>query len=261
MRSAIYTGEVVHRRQEPEHQFRHRLALPLIDLAEIDQVVASHPLWAAERSNVVSFRRRDFLGDPQMSLDRAVRNEVEAQAGTRPRGPISLLAHLRTWGWLFNPIAVYYCYDLTGTRVEHALVHVSNTPWKESHAYVLGEAGSHVVDKAMHVSPFFAMDHAYRITYDDPGAGLHLDIALLQDNSPIFHATQRLRRREISRAALAHVLWHHPLPTMRVSAGIHTQALRLWGKGARFHPHPRKRSKEVADARTTNRTSRSVEDA
>ena len=44
--------------------------------------------------------------------------------------------------------------------MEHAVADVTNTPWKERHAYVLGPPGVHVVDKAMHVSPFFGMDQS-----------------------------------------------------------------------------------------------------
>ena len=175
MRSAIYEGVLVHRRREPDHGFRRRIAMPLLDLAEIDEVVDQHPLWSRERTNAVSFRREDFLAGPG-TLDAAVRDLVEREVGTRPGGPIAVLAHVRTWGWLFNPIAVYYCYDPTGTRVEHAVADVTSTPWKERHAYVLGPPGVHVVDKAMHVSPFFGMDQSYRIAYDAPSAALHLSI-------------------------------------------------------------------------------------
>ena len=47
-----------------------------------------------------------------------------------------------------------------------------------------------------------------------------------------------LRRRPISRAALGRVLWRYLLLTLRVSAGIYWQALRLKLKGAAFHRHP-----------------------
>ena len=46
-----------------------------------------------------------------MPLDEAVRDLVEERTGTRPVGPIGVLTQLRTWGWLFNPITTYYCWD------------------------------------------------------------------------------------------------------------------------------------------------------
>ena len=249
MRSAIYEGVLVHRRREPAHGFRRRIAMPLLDLAEIDEVVAQHPLWSRARTNAVSIRREDFLAGPG-TLDTTVRDLVERELGTRPSGPIAMLAHVRTWGWLFNPIAAYYCYDPTGTRVEHAIADVTSTPWKERHAYVLGPPGVHLVDKAMHVSPFFGMDQSYRIAYDAPSSALRLSISVHEDDAQVFAACMRLRRRPVSRRTLGGLLWRYPLLTMRVSAAIHTHALRLWRKGATVHTHPSTLSREVTDARS-----------
>jgi DUF1365 family protein len=240
---------LVHHRRQPAHGFRRAIAMPLLDLAEIDEVVAQHPLWSRERINAVSFRRADFAPGPG-PIDATIRDLVEREVGRRPSGPIAMLAHVRTWGWLFNPIAVYYCYDPTGTRVEHAVADVTSTPWKERHAYVLGAPGVHVVDKAMHVSPFFGMDQSYRITYGPPSADLDLSIAVTEGDAQVFTAGLGLHRRPMSRAALGRLLWRHPLLTMRVSAAIHTHALRLWRKGATFHAHPSKLGGEVTDARS-----------
>jgi DUF1365 family protein len=261
VRSAIYEGVLVHRRRAPAHDFSWRIAMPLLDLAEIDQVVAQHPLWSRERTNAVSFRRGDFLGGPGTELDTAVRDLVEREVGTRPSGPIAMLAHVRTWGWLFNPIALYFCYDPSGTRVEHAIADVTNTPWKERHAYVLGAPGRHEMDKAMHVSPFFGMDQSYRIAYDAPSAALRLSISVHEGDAQVFTAAMRLRRHPVRRQTLGRVLWRYPLLTMRVSAGIHTHALRLWRKGATFHAHPSELGREVTDARPPHRAERAEEAA
>ncbi len=118
LRSAVYEGRVVHRRFNPvDHRFSYRIALVLLDLAEVDAVCRLHPLWSAERANAVTFRRTDYLGDPAVPLDVAVRDLVESGTGTRPTGPIAVLTQLRTWGWLFNPITTYYCYDPAGAEV------------------------------------------------------------------------------------------------------------------------------------------------
>jgi hypothetical protein len=107
-----------------------------------------------------------------------------------------------------------------------------------------------VVDKAMHVSPFFGMDQSYRIAYDAPSAALHLSISAHEGDAQVFAAALRLHRRPVSRRTLGRLLWRYPLLTMRVSAAIHTHALRLWRKGATFHTHPSKPGGEVTDARS-----------
>jgi hypothetical protein len=239
LRSGIYEGTVIHHRFEPlDHRFSYRITMTALDLDEIGQVVALHPLWSVSRPNAVSFRREDYLGDPSVPLDVAVRDLVGERTGRRPTGPITLLTHVRTWGWLFNPISVYYCFDGTGDEVEATVVEVTNTPWHERTSYVLDGIGSHVVDKEMHVSPFLPMDLQHRFVIGAPGDRLVLGVDDLRAGTTVFAASMVLTRRPASRAALGRVLWRFPLMTMRVSWGIYRQALTLRWRGVRIHPHP-----------------------
>jgi DUF1365 family protein len=249
--SAIYEGTLHHRRfGSPNHEFSYRVAMPYLDLAEIDELVARHPLWAREKPNAVSFRRADYLGDPDVPLDRAVRDLVVARTGRRPRGPIRMLTHVRTWGWLFNPLTVYFCMDPTGDRIDALVLEVTNTPWHERHAYVIdGGAGAHHFRKELHVSPFFGMNQEYRLRVSVPGDRLIVRLASVENGAVVFDATLRLRRRNATRAAMGRLLWRYPLLTLRVSIGIYRQALRLWRKGAPVHAHPcRQHAKETMGA-------------
>jgi hypothetical protein len=240
MRSGIYEGTVVHHRTEPvDHRFSYRITMTMLDLAEIEAVCGRHPLWSAELANAVSFRRRDYLGDPAVPLDRSVRDLVEERTGHRPIGPISLLTQVRTWGWLFNPISCYFCYDDAGA-VEAMVPEVTNTPWHERHAYVVGSPGTHWLDKSLHVSPFFPMDQRYRLHYTAPGPRLSVSFSVEQAGDPVLFAGVSLERQEVTRAALGSVVWRPGRSTLGVSAGIYHQALALKRKGATFHPHPAK---------------------
>lgn len=243
MRSAVYEGVVTHRRHSPvPHRFSYRVALPLLDLDEVAEVCALHPLWSAERANVVSFRRRDFLDGGDGPLAEAVRDRVAAVLGRRPAGPVALLAHLRTAGWLFNPVSFYFCFDRPGGEVAALVADVTNTPWHERHAYVVGAPGRHRFDKALHVSPFFAMDQSYVLHYDPPGERLVVRFGNEEGGRRVFDATLVLHRRPLDRAALGRVVTRYPLMTARVSAGIYRQALALRRAGAPVHPHPRRRA-------------------
>jgi DUF1365 family protein len=239
VKSAIYEGTVVHHRRTPvDHRFSYRVALPFIDLDELDALCRLHPLWSVERPNVVSFRRRDYLPDYPGSLVGAVRDLVGERLGRRPSGPVAMLAHLRTWGWLFNPIALYFCFDPDAARVEALVAEVTNTPWHERHVYVVGEPGRHRFAKELHVSPFLGMDLDYELTYGEPGEHLSLSMRTVRGDEGPFDAGLRLERHEASRHALSRFIWRHPLMTMRVSAGIYRQALALRRAGTPFVPHP-----------------------
>lgn len=239
LRSGIYEGRVVHHRYTPvDHRFTYRIALVLLDLSEIDAVCKLHPLWSNEGRNAVSFRRSDYLGDPTVTLDTAVRDLVEERTGGRPDGPISVLTQLRTWGWLFNPITTYYCYDPTGRTVTTTVVEVTNTPWHERTAYVLPGTGIHRVAKGMHVSPFLPMNLTHRFDLRTPADRLTLAVDDYDGDDLIFRASMALTRRPAGRAAQGHLLWRFPLMTLRVSTAIYRQALVLRWKGVPFHRHP-----------------------
>jgi DUF1365 family protein len=245
--SAIYEGVVAHRRRTPvAHAFRYRIFLMYLDLAELPQLFDEHPLWSARRPALARFRRSDYLGDPSVPLGDAVRDLVEQRLGTRPAGPVRMLAHLRYFGHCFNPVAFYWCFSPDGARVEAVVAEVTSTPWGERHAYVAAgapDAGrEHVLSsrhaKALHVSPFMAMEMEYGWRIATPGEQLRVEIESRQDGALVFDAQLALRRREITRTALTRVLVRHPAMTLHVLAAIYGQALRLRLKGARWHARP-----------------------
>ena len=245
LRSAIYEGTLHHRRWGPgtTHEFSYDVAMPLLDLAEIDSVIGLHPLWSNHSPAPVWFRRADFLGDPAMPLEEAVRELVERRSGHRPAGPIALLANLRTWGWLFNPISLYFCSAAGGAGVDMLVAEVENTPWHERCSYVVGPPGRHRFAKTMHVSPFLPMDVDYELRYTAPNERLVVHFDVVRGDQRLLGATLSLHRRALDRRSLGRLLWANPALTHRVSAGIYTQAARLHLRGAPFHGHPARRVK------------------
>ncbi len=114
--SCIYEGTIRHRRLEPRREFSHRLALVYLDLVELPGLLDGR--LVARRPGLVRFDRRDYLGDPGVPLERAVRDLVQDRTGARPTGPIRVLTHLRSFGHCFNPVSFYYCMDSDGERAQ-----------------------------------------------------------------------------------------------------------------------------------------------
>ena len=250
MKSCIYYGRVRHRRLTPVvNVFQYRLYLMYLDLAELPNVFDIHPLWSAEHVNLAYFRRKDHLGQPHIPLDRAVRDLVEERLGTRPKGPIRMLTHLRYFGYCFNPVSFYYCYDPMDSQLESLVAEVHNTPWLEEHCYVFGEDMNvhphptwrqYRFDKAFHVSPFMEMDIRYDWRFQVPGEAIHVHMNLTTGKTKRFDATLDLKKEPITRHSLSRVLLVYPLMTWKVTAMIHRQALRLKLKGAPVYTHPKK---------------------
>ncbi len=246
MRSCLYHGHVLHRRRVPvEHEFRFPLFMVYLDLEEIDVVFVRRWMWSTRRPAFARFDRRDHIGDPGVGLDESVRSLVERHTGSRPRGAIRLLTHLRYAGYLINPVSFYYCWDERGEQVEAVVADVTNTPWNERHTYVLERPTPNptgiraATAKDFHVSPFMPMDLSYRWTLAAPGQLLVARIENLEQNGGrIFDAVLTLERREISTASLARALVLHPFMTAQTTAAIYWQALRLYSKRVPFYPHP-----------------------
>lgn len=275
MNSAIYEGWVRHRRYTPKpHAFRYALFMTYLDLEEI--AVLSRPGGALARFPWVlgRFHRPDYLGDPRLPLDTAVRERVELQGLPRPNGPIRMLTHLRYWGYCFNPVTFYYCFDSADQRLECLVAEITNTPWGERHAYVLGmerhdytqkinptrdshhdlvhrenldtdippHASPHAYrfpfTKTFHISPFMDMEVMYDWRFLLPAERLVVHMTNTRKNAVFFDATLSLGRQELNARRLAWTALRYPWMTGKVMGAIYWEAFRLWLKGCPYYPHP-----------------------
>ena len=246
LQSCLYEGTVSHRRQRPVlHQFRNRLFLQYIDLDEVALVFCVPFLWSTNALSLVRFRRADYHGDPNRPLADCVRETVYQKAGIRVTGPIRLLTHARYFGFIFNPVSFYYCFDDSGSRVKVVMAEVTNTPWGERHNYVIPFSDDGTVtrfeqSKELHVSPFMTMDMLYRWNLDTPGKQLSARIESHDEQGSLFDATLSLKRRPLSTRNGLSAMLRFPFMTFAVVAAIYWQALLLWFRNVPFVRHPRR---------------------
>jgi len=243
MRDAVAAGSVWHRREGPRsHAFRYRLYFSLLDVADIEQTVARCRFWSRERFNLVTFRRSDFIGPGDQTIEQAVVDQVQQALGFRPVGSIRMLTHLRQWGVCFNPVTFYFC-ESEG-KLEAIVAEVHNTPWGERHAYVMdcrdqvGPDYRFQFDKDFHVSPFLPMDMTYdwRFKLTDQQIDVHMH--LTGPDAQCFRAGMSLQLAPLTDRAMW--LWplKFPMTTLKVVVAIYWQAFRLWLKRTPFHAHP-----------------------
>ena len=246
--TALYVGRVRHRRfDRVRHDFAVRLYFVYLDLDELDAAFAGRWLWSHRRFAPMRFRRADCFGDPARPLGDCVRDAVQQATGQRPEGAVRVLTNLRCFGYCFNPVTLYYCFD-RDERLAAVLAEITNTPWGERHHYVVGrgaeDAGASVrasFTKAFHVSPFQPMEQQYRWAVSTPGERLGVQMDNLAGDQVVFDATLSLERRPWTTGNLWRALLRHPWMTGKVIAMIYLHAFLLWCKRATFHTHPKKR--------------------
>jgi DUF1365 family protein len=241
-RSALYEGWVAHRRAgEVPNSFRYRISLPLLDLDELPELLDRVPLWSARRPAPARWRDADYLPGDGGSLAARARDLVEARLGRRPGGAVRLLANPRYLGVGFNPVSFLFLDGADGA-LDSVIAEVTNTPWRERTAYVLGAGGAGALEasfvKRMHVSPFQPMEQTYEISVTEPRETLAVSIRNLEAGREVHVASMGLRRAELTPRRLCGLLLRYPPMTLATLARIYSNALRLKLRGARYHPHP-----------------------
>ena len=138
MNSALYEGHLTHIRYLPiKKRFDYSLFMLFFDLEELPHLFESFWFWSSRKWNIAYFRRSDHMGDPSESLSDSVRNWVFTKTGKRPDGRIFLMTHLCYFGYRFNPVSFYYCFDSSESNVQTIIAEINNTPWGEQFCYLL----------------------------------------------------------------------------------------------------------------------------
>lgn len=250
-KSCFYEGRVMHQRFLPKsHRFTYRIFSLFINLDELDE---KRRFFSRNRFNILSFFDKDHgARDGSDVKNWAITQFTQAKTGW-DGGPIYLLCFPRLWGYVFNPLAIYYAFNTDG-RLNAILYQVSNT-FGESHVYLLpanqvGEKVKNGCAKDFHVSPFLAMDYHYDFTLNVPGEHLSVCIDEWGEDGRTLVATQHGERRAITPWQSLKLITKYPLMTLKVMAAIHFEALRLWRKGVKFHKHPQAKVAQTPNPHT-----------
>jgi len=240
--SCLYDAVVVHQRMRPvTHRLRYRVLTLLLDLDEVPALARRLWLFSHNRANLISFHDRDHgAGTPS-----GLRGWVEArlrEGGIVPDGgAIRLLCMPRVFGHAFNPLSVFFCHDRDGALA--AVLYEVNNTFGQRHSYLMAVPDQarplrQSCDKCFYVSPFLPMDLTYHFRVDPPGEAVSIAIAADGADGRMLSATLHGRRKPLSDAALLAGVAGMQILGLKVIAGIHWEALKLWRKGLRLHHRP-----------------------
>jgi DUF1365 family protein len=234
VRSAVYTGTLMHARRAPaRHVFRYPVSYWLFDLDELPELERRLRLFSVNRPNVVSLCDRDHF-DGAASLKQAV---VDL-AGDASIERVLMLAQPRVLGHVFNPVSFYWCYRADGS-LACMVAELNNTFGERLPEVLRGPELRYEQRKRLHVSPFFGLDQSYEYAFSQPGDEVWARIHVRDDDgtrplTAVLHG----RRRALTNRSLVALLLRYPLQPLQVVALIHFEALRLWLKRVPFHHKP-----------------------
>jgi DUF1365 family protein len=223
---AIYRTTVSHSRQAPvRHSFEYRSYSWYVDVDDLPRL----PWWLRP---FAGFRASDHFSDhfanPQHG---SLRDRLSVFFADRnlaaPEGRITALLQPRVFGYVFNPLSVFWCHDRDG-RLRHVIAEVHNT-YGERHAYLLPPADLPVITaKKFYVSPFNAVDGYYLVQAPRPDSEVDITVELRRDRAPAFTANLRGQRRPATNRQVAIMQIVSPLAPLVVAARIRIQGIKLW---------------------------------
>jgi DUF1365 family protein len=235
VRSALYTGTLVHARRAPtRHVFRYPVSYWLFDLDELPELERRLALFSINRPNLVTLRDRDHFDGRLPVREAAVR--FCAERGVEVER-VLMLAQLRVLGYVFNPVSFHWCYGPDG-KLAAMIAELSNTFGERLPELLHGPTLEYEHEKRLHVSPFFGLDQAYEYAFSEPEEEVWARVHVREDGRVPLSAVLHGHRQELTNATLARALVRYPLMPMQVTALIHWQAVKLWAKRVPFHHKP-----------------------
>ncbi len=235
----LYRCKVMHKRTAPAvHKFVYDFFLFSIDLDWLDSLCAAVPLIGHNLPRPYTFCDRDYFDHDDRSCKAKVKSHLAARGITGVE-KVRLLTQLRFFGYIFNPVSFYFCYNAAGEPL-CAIAEVTNT-FGERKLYdippeaiatdgtVTWQAG-----KYFYISPFVELDAELAFELRFPGPDLFIDIKSQQDSNLILHSLLSGQRLKLDTRALLIETLRLPFITLRTILLIHSNALVLWLKRVPF---------------------------
>ena len=242
MNSCIYNGEVTHTRFKPvKHFLKYDTFSFLIDLDEIDQLNRNNLIFSYNKFNIFSFYDKDHGQRNGEPLKKWVLNKLKKFKLNFKIDKIKLLCYPRIFGYVFNPLSIFYCYQ--NNSLKAIFYEVKNT-FNEQHTYIFKTKNNGKLKqnckKKFYVSPFMDMNTFYDFKLVNPKQKLFVSIKQKDKKGLVLVAIQKGKRKEFTFIQLLINFFKYPLMTLKIILAIHFEAFLLWKKGAIYRSRLKK---------------------
>ncbi len=263
MNSVIYIGKIYHTRIDPKkNDFTYPIYMMYLDLDELEEMEKNLKFFSLNRFNIFGFFDKDhftFLDqvkkDKQLIAQENVKYKVNdyKNKNTKARiiqlikdagmdfepGKIFALTNLRIFGYVFNPVTFYYCFDKDG--IFKVLVSEVNNTFGDQKMYYVKIDNSDekfftsLQRKNFYISPYTKHDNDLAWKFSLPDEKVFIVIDSLKKGCVEVKATFTAKRHELTDKCLLFLTLRYPLYTLMVIFRIYYQALKLYFKKVRFN--------------------------
>ncbi len=246
----LYLGSITHIRKKPKsHRFLYRAFFIHANLKYFENIKKYSFLFNYNKPSVFSFYDIDHgLRDGSSTYKWFI--SLLEQQGISFDGNIYVSCFPRVFGYVFNPITIYFYYNKN--RLLEAIVYEVKNTFGEQHCYFIkvnsiSNTLNHTCKKKMIVSPFNPIDHKYEFKLIVPDEKFFIRIDELEEEEKILTAYFEGKRKNLTVFNLVTCIFLYPLMTIKVIFAIHYEALRLFLKGIPVSPDiPKIENKTVA---------------
>ncbi len=246
MNSKIILSLITHKRFDKiNHLFKYKVPSIFLDLDELEKIKNKSYIFSINSFNLLSFNEKDHGYRDNRKIRDYIIDHLQKYKIDYKKLKIMILCFPRLFGYVFNPISVFYCYD--NDKLISIFYEVKNTS-NEQHTYVFAKNTNleekilkHGCNKNFYVSPFIGMKGKYLFTNKLDSEKLNLIIDLYDSNSKkILMASQSGKFVEFNVSKLLKYNLFNPLLGFKVMLAILFEALRIVLKGGKYYAREKK---------------------
>lgn len=258
MNSKIYACKLWHERLKPaKNSFNYNIFMWYLDLDELDDL-SNFKLISKNKRNVFGFYDEDhfkflklknqLIAKEKINYNNSkyfgknTKDKIKIMVDELKLGfevdKVFLLTNLRQFGYVFNPVSFYYCFDKRGD-LKAMFSEVNNTFHDQKMYYVNIENPNQKIftdkqRKNYYISPFIDYDNDLCWKFNIPKQKLIMNIDSVKEDI-VLKTTLTGIQENITGVSTFSLIFRYPLMTFMIIFLIHYQALKLWMKKVKFY--------------------------
>lgn len=249
---AALDASIFHARHRPRRNaFRYNAVYVALPVSKLRRGGLS-ALFSIDRPNLFGLRTSDY-GDRGAPPESWIKSVLADWTLTEADGEIVLVTMPRVFGFVFNPVSFWLCFDRSN-RLRAVLAEVNNT-FGERHCYLCFHDDHRPIApqddlhtrKVFHVSPFIDVKGEYHFRFSAAPDRIAIAIDLFDDDGLLLSTTIGGSLRPLTTWRLLRALLINPVLPFKVVGLIHYQALKLWIKRTRLFHKPAPPAVAISD--------------